>query len=103
MIGSIRAGGRMKILAGDFKKDAVAALGHGITGRVKAIVMPLGIFSFERYEPGDVRSVEIVTQSNSTSIMAKAGWGTLGAVLLGPVGALAGILAAATAATWFSR
>jgi len=40
----------------------------------------------------DIIAVEQVTDENKNSVLGKAGWGTLGAVALGPVGMLAGLL-----------
>lgn len=40
----------------------------------------------------DIVAVEQITNENKNSVLGKAGWGTLGAVALGPVGMLAGIL-----------
>lgn len=39
-----------------------------------------------------VMSVELITEENKHSIMGKAGWGALGAIALGPLGLLAGVL-----------
>lgn len=41
----------------------------------------------------EIASVEIVTEENKTSFVGKAGLGLVGAVALGPLGAIAGILA----------
>ncbi len=37
-------------------------------------------------------AVEQITEENKYSVLGKAGWGTLGAIALGPVGLLAGIV-----------
>lgn len=39
-----------------------------------------------------IESAELVTQENHTSILAKIGWGAIGAGAFGPVGLLAGVL-----------
>lgn len=40
----------------------------------------------------DIESVELVTEENKKKFMGSAGWGVIGGLALGPVGALAGIL-----------
>lgn len=40
-----------------------------------------------------IQSVELVTEENKTSFVGKAGLGLVGAVALGPLGAIAGLLA----------
>ncbi len=37
-------------------------------------------------------SAEILTEESKSSIMGKAGWGAIGAIALGPLGLLAGVL-----------
>lgn len=39
----------------------------------------------------NLTSIDQVTEENKNSILAKAGWGTLGGVLLGPIGLAAGL------------
>ena len=39
-----------------------------------------------------IESVDLVTQENKTSVLGKAGWGAVGAIALGPLGLLAGVL-----------
>jgi hypothetical protein len=39
-----------------------------------------------------VRRITAIDSENATSILSKAAWGVAGAALLGPVGALAGVL-----------
>lgn len=40
----------------------------------------------------EVKSAELITQENKSSVGSKLGWGAAGAVLLGPLGAVAGVL-----------
>jgi hypothetical protein len=42
---------------------------------------------------GQIKQVEIVTESNKKNIMSAVGWGVAAGVVLGPIGALAGVLA----------
>jgi hypothetical protein len=41
----------------------------------------------------EILSCSVVSENNKASILGKAGWGTVGAVALGPIGLLAGVLA----------
>ena len=40
----------------------------------------------------EIQSLDVVTEDNRASIAGKVGWGVAGAVVLGPVGMLAGVL-----------
>ena len=49
-------------------------------------------FSGEAIPASDLESIDIATEESVKKIGGTAGWGVAGAVLLGPVGLLAGIL-----------
>ena len=52
-----------------------------------------GLFKSRKIELNDhLVAVERLTEENKHSLLSKAGWGTLGGLVLGPVGALAGIV-----------
>ena len=56
------------------------------------IERPTGFFKSEKIAITDnLASIEQVTEENKNSILEKAGWGTLGGVLLGPIGLAAGL------------
>lgn len=40
---------------------------------------------------GNLSSLEQITEENRNSILTKAGWGTVGGLLLGPIGLAAGL------------
>ena len=42
-------------------------------------------------KPYQISSIDIVTEDNKKSVLAKAGWGTVGLAALGPLGLLAGV------------
>lgn len=80
----------MKVLAGSWGEGSAFAQ-RGWTGGITGIRMPGGLAG--TLVPADeVVSVTQVTNENKTSVVGKAGWGIAGGLLLGPVGALAGIL-----------
>lgn len=41
----------------------------------------------------DIASIEVLTEANAKRLAGTLGWGAVGAVALGPLGALAGLLA----------
>ena len=52
-----------------------------------------GLFKSRKIKLNDhLVAAEHVTEENKHSLLSKAGWGTLGGLVLGPVGALAGIV-----------
>ena len=51
-----------------------------------------GFFQSEKIPlAGNIVSLEPITEENKTSILAKAGWGTVGGLIFGPVGVAAGL------------
>lgn len=76
----------MKTLAGDYKKDCDVRFAGG------RLQVQKGIFSFEYIDLADISSFEVVTEDNKASIMGKVGWGAVGAIALGPLGLLAGVI-----------
>ena len=80
----------MKVLAGSWG-EGPAFLQRGWTGGITGIRMPSGLLGM-MIPAHDIVSVATVTNENRTSVLGKAGWGVAGGLLLGPVGALAGIL-----------
>lgn len=82
----------MKVIAGDFQeKDGWVFTNLGmIFGRRTSP----GAMTFSEKVPleGNVESVQVVTEDNKKSLMGAAGWGAVGALALGPVGLLAGLL-----------
>lgn len=82
----------MKVLAGDWKAGDLATFRVSAFGnKPKFLIMP-GRFPYERIDFDKIKSIDHVTDENKTSVMGKAAWGAAGAVLLGPVGLLAGVL-----------
>ena len=79
---------KFKILSGvdekfDLKKNSKFGL---------FIEKSAGLFKTEKINiTGNVALLEQVTEENKTSILKKAGWGTVGALALGPIGLAAGL------------
>lgn len=74
-----------KIIHGDFPTDKTEYRNGGLT-------ISTGWFSSDRVKlNGHIKSLDVVTEENKQNLLAKAGWGTLGAVALGPIGLLAGL------------
>lgn len=84
----------IKVHAGDWG-ECLAPFGPGWSGRYRVCFPPK-----ERDRPKsrdyfldtDVAEVEVVTEENRKRLLGTAGWGVAGAVALGPVGLLAGLL-----------
>lgn len=76
----------LKVLAGDWKQ------GINVIRTATDIQFQNSAWKFEKIPLRDVSSFDIVTENNRASIMGKVGWGALGAVALGPIGLLAGVL-----------
>ena len=57
-----------------------------------AFALPKGAFSFEGVPTASLESVQIATEESVKRVGGTVGWGAAGAVLLGPVGLLAGLL-----------
>lgn len=76
-----------KIIAGDFPKGSI------ITKVFSVITLtPSGKFTGMNIT-NQIKNVEIITEESKKKFVGAAGWGLVGAVALGPLGAIAGILA----------
>lgn len=80
-----------KVLGGDLPKTTtlVSMLG------TFQLVAPRSGFTFksDSYElKNNIAMIEQITEKNKAQVLSKAGWSTLGAIALGPVGLLAGLL-----------
>ena len=84
----------LKVLGGDFPQNGAVVIDESFTRKVRGLRISTGFLSSVGYTAEEVVSVQQVTQENSRSLMSKAGWGAVGAVALGPVGLLAGLLGA---------
>ncbi len=62
------------------------------TGNAKSISLFRGTFAHDKVSVDEIESADLVTQENQASIAGKLGWGAVGAVALGPLGLLAGVL-----------
>jgi threonine dehydrogenase-like Zn-dependent dehydrogenase len=83
----------MKVLAGDWKVDGPVIVVKNSRGQLKELHLPVGVWKSDKMKPQDIASFEIVTEENKASVMGKLGWGAVGAIALGPLGLLAGVLA----------
>ena len=78
-----------KIIGGDIKKDCSYSSMFG----QHILIIHTGFFKSETIDlTKQLVEIQQITEENKQSILSKAGWGTLGAVALGPVGLLAGLL-----------
>ena len=83
----------LTVLAGDFKEGAFARLGKNFSGsKVLNITLPISTFKDEKVPLDMIASVDLLTEENKSSILGKVGWGAAGALILGPLGLLAGVL-----------
>jgi len=73
----------MKYIAGDFPEISKIGCGQIIWGWGDAKCV-----NFTDH----IISAEVMTEESKTSILGKAGWGAVGAIALGPLGLLAGVL-----------
>lgn len=81
-----------KILGGDFSKETSLLTTFGVLFQL-SVPRPGFTLKSDTYELKDnIAKVEQITEENKTKVLSKAGWTTLGAVALGPVGLLAGLL-----------
>lgn len=83
----------MKVLAGDYGKNKTATLEKWPTGKARCITIVRGLKGWKKLKSRHIKSVEVVTDANKTSLIGKAGWGAAGSILLGPAGLLAGLVA----------
>ena len=73
----------MKYIAGDFPQNTTIGLGQLVWGWGNSKCVKIN---------DHLISAEVLTEESKTSIMGKAGWGAVGAIALGPLGLLAGVL-----------
>lgn len=79
----------MKVLAGSLPNGAEITSFLGSY----TLNIPEGFWKSRKISLNDhLVAVEQITEENKYSVLGKAGWGTLGGILLGPVGLLAGIV-----------
>jgi len=81
----------MKVLAGDWKANEYAVFRTSFLGKPTSLLMPTGMISKEKIQFSEIVTAEVVTDTDSLS--RRAGWAALGAVALGPLGLLAGLVA----------
>lgn len=79
------------IIAGDFPEKSYLS---NIWGE---IYINFNSFKFPYAKPlditKDIKGIEIITEETKKKFLGAAGWGAVGAIALGPLGAVAGILA----------
>lgn len=80
-------GGNGKVIAGDYDGARIDR------SMFDDVSIDPGAFSSRIRLRGNVASVEMVTEENKKKFASAAGLGVLGAVALGPIGLLAGVLA----------
>ena len=78
---------KLKVVAGDFGKSP----GEVCSDHIR-IWSDQHWFRGERISYTDFKSIEVANEENVTKFGSAAGWGAAGAVVLGPVGFLAGAL-----------
>ena len=80
----------MNVIGGGIPNGA--EISSSIFGKY-TLEIPEGFFKSRKVSLNDhLVAVEHLTEENKYSILGKAGWGTLGAIALGPVGLLAGLV-----------
>lgn len=80
--------GSFKLLAGDFDIKNKGMFTSG------SFILPIeGSWKGEKYESKDVETVEIATEEKTKKMAGAIGWGIVGGIATGGIGALAGILA----------
>ncbi|HLA83689.1 MAG TPA: hypothetical protein VJL29_02760 [Thermoguttaceae bacterium] len=79
------------VLGGDFGK-AVAVMKMSWSGKPLSLVIGRGFFRSEEISLGRISGAERVTDENKASLLKGAKWATVGWILAGPLGAIAGAL-----------
>lgn len=82
----------INVLGGDWAENSPASIGKSLTGKFDSLILSRGFFKNDKMRKDDILSADIVTEENHKSIAGKLGWGAVGAVTLGPLGLLAGVL-----------
>lgn len=78
-----------KIIAGDFPEHTII---DSFSSILKLTITKGFRCNFVELT-GNIQSLEIITEENKKKFIGTAGWGLVGAVALGPLGLLAGVLA----------
>lgn len=85
----------MKVLAGDWKADQYIVFKKTIFGKKTHLMMPKGVFSSDKIPLSEIKSVQVVNEDNSQSIIGSVALGAVGAIAFGGIGLVAGALAGA--------
>lgn len=88
--------GSIEVHAGDFKKgnwSQLMEVGFPLPEPDHFLMKIDGQFLREKISVYQIDQLEIATEENVMNLGSAAGWGLAGAVLLGPVGLLAGLIA----------
>lgn len=80
--------GTFEVHAGDFKKGK----DHQFVGN-KLIMKRPNKFFREKIDPSQIEDIDVASEESVKKLGGTLGWGVAGAVLLGPVGLFAGLLA----------
>lgn len=78
---------KIKVHAANFKNDEISIINGSFYIKTKLLQL-----TGERVEKNDIVSLDTATESNVKKVGGALGWGVVGATLLGPVGAIAGII-----------
>lgn len=82
-----------KVLGGDWAENSGAAIQkQPFSGKFDALVLTRGMFQSDKLRKESIVSVDLINEENQKSIAGKLGWGAVGAIALGPLGLLAGVL-----------
>lgn len=87
-----------QIIAGDFPKGTTLEVSPTVFGAGGSIILTQGFLKRLKLN-GMVERVELVTEENGKSFLETAGWGLAGAAILGPLGLIAGAVAAGKSRT----
>lgn len=82
----------IKVIAGDFYNNRLAF----VLGKTLYLPPASSWWRLERIPMSQVTEFQIVTEDNVKTLTGAVGWGAAGAVVLGPVGLLAGLLLGGT-------
>ena len=88
----------IKILAGDFKNSSENGARASFTLGQFMLPDPDAGFAwlpkYVNYDMSRIRQLDELSEDNKVSVLGAAGWGTIGALALGPVGLLGGLVLA---------
>lgn len=77
---------KITLLAGDFQKSRSARFGGG------CFLFTYGIFKSETIKATELQELEVASEESLKRLGGTLGWGIVGGLALGGVGALAGLL-----------